>query len=231
MGKLARLIWVPVALMLGACDVQVHDTTPAEMTANHDIGMYEVSATVTHDSMVTAGSVFLFAVGDNKRFNMSANADGSQWHGLYEVRCQSSFPLQFLAEWRLPFSVQRKLVPPQPRMIKLNEPPFKPTSVTIDSAGKEPKGGWQGSVPLRFMTQPTVRITDAHIEPATAERADAAAAKPISVVTKFPLVVGCGDTGEVQVASTAPRAHGILVIDTDHPSLPHLRTNVEFAPK
>jgi hypothetical protein len=209
--------------------VQVHDTTPAEMTANHDIGMYPVSATVTRDSMVTAGSVFLFAVGDNQRFNMSTD-DGSQWHGLYEVRCKSSFPLQFLAEWRMTFSVKHKLVPPQPRMIKLNEPPYKPNA-SFDAAGKQPKGGWPGSVSVRFMTVPTVRITDAHIEPASAEKADAAAAKPISVVSKFPLVVGCGDNGEVQLASTAPRAHGILVVDTDHPSLPHLRFNVEFAPK
>jgi hypothetical protein len=230
MGKLTRLTWVPLALALGACDVQVHDTTPAEMTANHDIGMYPVSATVTHDSMVTAGSVFLFAVGDNHKFNMSSNPDGSEWHGLYEVRCKSSFPLQFLAEWRMTFSVKEKLVPPQPRMIKLDEPPFK-ASGSFDAAGKEPKGGWQGSVPVRFMTQPSVRITDAHIEPTTAERADVAAAKPISVVTKFPLVVACGDTGQVEVASTAPRAHGILVIDTDHPALPHLRANVEFSPK
>jgi hypothetical protein len=230
MGKQLRLIWVPVVLMLGACDVQVHDTTPAEMTANHDVGMYAVSATVTHDSMVTSGSVFLFAVGDKQKFNMSSNADGSQWQGLYEVRCKSSFPLQFLAEWRLPFTVEHKLVPPQPRLIKLTEPPSKP-SASFDSSGKEPKGGWQGSVTVRFMTVPDVRITDAHIEPTTAEQADAAAAKPLSVVTKFPLVVACGDNGELQVASTAPRAHGVLVIDTDHPSLPHLRTNVEFSPK
>jgi hypothetical protein len=230
MGKLARLIWVLVALMLGACDVQVHDTTAAEMTANHDIGMYPVSATVTRDAMVTSGSVYLFAIGDHQKFNMSSNADGSQWQGLYEVRCKSSFPLQFLAEWRMTLGVKQKLVPPQPRMIKLNEPPQKP-SASFDSAGKEPKGGWQGNVPVRFMTVPDVRITDAHIEPTTTERADAAAAKPISVVSKFPVVVTCGETGEVQLASTAPRAHGILVMDTDHPALPHIRTNVEFSPK
>jgi hypothetical protein len=230
MGKLARLIWVPVALMLGACDVQVHDTTPAEMTANHDIGMYPVSATVTRDSMVTAGSVYLFAVGDHQRFNMSASADGSQWQGLYEVRCKSSFPLQFLAEWRMTFGVKQKLVPPQPRMIKLNEPPLKP-SASFSSSGKEPKGGWQGSVTVRFQTQPTVRLTDAHIEPTSTDRADEAAAKPISVVTKFPVVVNCGENGEVQLASKEPHAHGVLVIDTDHPALPHIRTKVEFAPQ
>jgi hypothetical protein len=230
MGKLKRLTWVPLALVLGACDVQVHDTTPAEMTANHDIGMYPVSASVTRDSMVTAGSVFLFAVGGQQRFNMSSDANGSEWHGLYEVRCKSSFPLQFLAEWRMTFSVKQKLVPPQPRMIKLDEPPFK-ASGSFDSSGKEPKGGWQGSIPLRFMTQPSVRVTDAHVEPTTTEPADVAAAKPITVVTKFPLAVGCGETGEVQVASTAPRAHGVLVIDTDHPTLAHLRANVEFSPK
>ncbi len=43
---LFRLTWIPVAITLGACDVQVRDETPAEYPANHDIGMYGVKATV-----------------------------------------------------------------------------------------------------------------------------------------------------------------------------------------
>src|SRR5256885_10903566 len=62
MLRLIRLAWVPVALMLGACDVQVHDETPAEYPANHDIGMYDIKATVTRDALVAPGSVFLFAL-------------------------------------------------------------------------------------------------------------------------------------------------------------------------
>ena len=65
MFKLIRLTWVPVALVLSACDVQVRDETPAEYPANHDIGMYDIKATVTRDALVTPGSVFLFALGNN----------------------------------------------------------------------------------------------------------------------------------------------------------------------
>ena len=94
MFRLIRLAWIPVALMLGACDVQVHDETPAEYPANHDIGMYEIKATVTRDALVTPGSVFLFALGNNQRIPLSQ--EGPEWHGLYSVRCQGSFPLQIL---------------------------------------------------------------------------------------------------------------------------------------
>jgi len=65
MSKLIRLTWIPVALALSACDVQVHDQTPAQYPANHDIGMYEIKATAARDTLVTPGSVFMFGlVGD-----------------------------------------------------------------------------------------------------------------------------------------------------------------------
>ncbi len=35
-----------VATVLSACDVQVHDATPDQYPANHDVGMYEIKATV-----------------------------------------------------------------------------------------------------------------------------------------------------------------------------------------
>lgn len=239
MSKLIRVTWVPVVLVLGACDVQVHDTTPAQFQANHDIGMYEVSATVTRDTMVTPGSVYLFAVGDNQKINMSSGGDGSEWHGLYQVRCADSFPLQFLAEWRMSFSVKDKLVPPQPRIIKLTEPP-QPRQATIDTSGKKSKidpnakkseEGWIGGVQYRFVTRGSVQITGAHLDPSSAEAADAASAKPIRVLTNFPLVAPCGDRTEVRLASTQQRAHGTLVIDTDDPEVPHWQTVVDFAPK
>ena len=44
-------------------------------------------------------------------------------------------------------------------------------------------------------------------------------------------VGGCGDLVEVRVASSAPRAHGTLVIDTNHPADPHWQTRVEFSPQ
>ena len=230
MRELIRLTGVPAALMLGACNVQLHDTTPATYTANHDIGMYEVSASVTRDALVTPGSVYVFALGGKRRIELSSNADGSRWHGLYEVRCQGSFPLQFLVAWKLPFGLRQEVVPPQPRQVRLEEPPLT-AAARFEASGKAPKGGWQGAVQYRFVTEPSVRITAAHLEPATAAPADVAAAKAISVLTSFPLLAGCGEPAEVRLASTAPRAHGTLIIETDHPTVREWKTTVEFSPQ
>src|SRR2546425_8019725 len=192
MFMLIRLAWVPVALMLGACDVQVHDETPAEYPANHDIGMYEIKATVTRDALVTPGSVFLFALGNNNQ-RISLSQEGSEWRGLLSVRCHSSFPLQILAEWKLQgLAVRHKLVPPQPRQIRLIEPPLAYTA-SFDSSGKAPKGGWLGSVQYRFVTVPSAQITGARVDPSSEAAADVKAAKAISVLTPFPVVAGCGD--------------------------------------
>lgn len=232
MFKLIRYSWVAAVLALGGCDVQVHDTTPAEYPANHDIGMYDVSATVTRDALVTQGSVFMFALGDNnQRITLNSNQDGSEWHGLMSARCRNSFPVQFLAEWKMAgFDVRHKLVPAQPRQVTLHEPPLARTA-SFDSSGKPPKGGWTGSVQYRFVTVPSVQITGAHVEPASSGPADVAAAKAISVLTSFPVVAGCSDRAEVRLASSAPHAHGTLIIDTDHPEMPHWQTIVDFSPK
>ncbi|HEY6823304.1 MAG TPA: hypothetical protein VI195_02595, partial [Steroidobacteraceae bacterium] len=151
--------------------------------------MYEVSATVSHDALVTPGSVYVFAQGDTQKVQLTPNADRSQWRGFYAARCRSSFPLQFVAEWRLPLDVRRKVLPPQPRQVRLLEPPLT-RSASFDSSGKAPKGGWQGTVQYSFVTVPSVQITGAHIEPQSASEEDAAAAKPLSVVSSFPLAGG-----------------------------------------
>jgi hypothetical protein len=229
MFKLIRLTWVPVALMLSACDVQVRDETPAQYPANHDIGMYDIKATVKRDALVTPGSVFLFALGDNQRIPLSQ--EGSEWRGLYSVRCRSSFPLQILAEWKLQgLAVRHALVPPQPRQIKLSEPALA-YSASFDSAGKAPKGGWVGSVQYRFVTVPSAQITAARVEPSSEAPADVKAAKAISVLTPLPVVVGCGDLAEIRLAATDAHAHGTLAIETDHPTVPRWQTRVEFSPK
>jgi hypothetical protein len=229
MFKLIHLTWVPVALMVSACDVQVRDETPAEYPANHDIGMYDIKATVARDALVTPGSVFLFALGENQRIPLSQ--EGPEWRGLYSVRCQSSFPLQILAEWKLQgLSVRHKLVPLQPRQIKLKEPSLA-YSASFDSAGKAPKGGWLGSVQYRFVTVPSAQITAARVEPSSEAAADVKAAKAIAVLTPLPVVAGCGDLAEIRLAATDAHAHGTLVIETDHPTVPHWQTRVEFSPK
>jgi hypothetical protein len=150
---------------------------------------------------------------------------------LYSVRCQSSFPLQILAEWQLQgLSVRHKLAPPQPREIKLIEPALTRTA-SFDSSGKAPKGGWLGSVQYRFVTVPSAQITAARVEPSSDAPADVKAAKAVSVLTPFPVVAGCGDLAEIRLAASDAHAHGTLVIDTDHPTVPHWQTRVEFSPK
>ena len=64
MRRLIRLTWLGFPLLLCACDVQLRDTTPAEYTANHDLGMYDVSVALSRDALVTPGSGYGFAQGD-----------------------------------------------------------------------------------------------------------------------------------------------------------------------
>jgi hypothetical protein len=220
-----------VATVLSACDVQVHDATPDQFPANHDVGMYEIKATVVPDALVTPGSVFLRGLSGKQRIELTANRAGTEWHGMYAIRCQPSFPLQIFAIWKLQgLTTKEKVVPDQAREIKLVEPaPTK--AATIDTtAGKPPKGGWTGSVKYRFATQGT-QITGAHIEPASQDPADVNAAKAITVTSAMPVDVPCGVATDVELASTAPNAHGNLVIDTTHVAYPHWTTTVEFAPK
>jgi hypothetical protein len=220
-----------VATVLSACDVQVHDATPGQYPANHDVGMYEIKATVTPDALVTPGSVFLFGLSGKQRIELTANRTGTEWHGMYAIRCHADFPLQLLAIWKLQgLTTEHKVVPVQPRDIKLVEP--EPTKeASIDTSGKAPKGGWEGSVKYRFATQQVTQITGARIDPVSQDPADVAAAKAISVTSPLPVDIPCGVPTEVQLTSTAQRAQGNLVIDTTHPAFPHWTTKVEFAPK
>jgi|SRR5581483_199045 len=221
-----------VSTVLSACDVQVHDATPDHYPANHDVGMYEIKATVVPDSMVSPGSVFLYGLSGQQRIEMQPNRAGTEWHGMYAIRCHSSFPLQLKAIWKLQGLATREKIVPEgaPREIKLDEP--EPTkAATIDASGKMPKGGWTGNVKYRFATQADTQITGAHIEPTSQDPADVNAAKGISVTSPMPVDAPCGTPTEVDLASTAQSAHGNLVIDTNLPAYPHWTTKIEFAPK
>jgi hypothetical protein len=220
-----------VATVLSACDVRVHDATPGQFLANHDVGMYEIKATVAPDALVTPGSVFVRGLSGKQRIDMTPNRAGTEWHGMYAIRCQPGFPLQIFAIWKLQgLTTKEKVVPEQPREIKLVEP--EPTkAATLDTtAGKPPKGGWTGSVKYRFATQNT-QITAAHIEPVSQDPADVNAAKAITVTSPMPVDVPCGVATEVQLATTVANAHGNLVIDTTNAAFPHWTTKVDFAPK
>jgi hypothetical protein len=219
-------------MALSACDVQVHDATPDQYPANHDVGMYEIKATVATDAMVTPGSVTLFGLSGKQRIDMVANRAGTEFRGMYAIRCQSSFPLQLKAIWRLQgVATKEKVVPDQPREIKLIEPEPTPT-VVVDTTGpsKPPKGGWSGTVKYRFATQDT-QITGAHIEPTSQDAPDVSSAKNIAVTTPFPVDAQCGVPTELTLTSGAQSAHGNLVLDTNLPKYPHWTTRVEFAPK
>jgi hypothetical protein len=220
-----------VATVLSACDVQVHDATPDQFPANHDVGMYEIKATVVPDAMVTPGSVFLRGLSGKQRIELTANRAGTEWHGMYAIRCQPSFPLQIFAIWKLQgLTTKEKVVPDPAREIKLVEPAPTKTATIDTTAGKPPKGGWTGSVKYRFATQ-GIQITGAHIEPVSQDPADVNAAKAITVTSAMPVDVPCGVATDVELATSAPNAHGNLVIDTTHVAYPHWTTKVEFAPK
>lgn len=222
-----------VATALSGCDVQVHDATPDQYPANYGVGMYEIKATVVPDSMVTPGSVTLFGLSGKQRIELVANRAGTEFHGMYAVRCQPSFPLQLKAIWRLQgLATKEKVVPDQPREIKLIEPEPTPTLV-VDTTGpnKPPKGGWTGTVKYTFATQADTQITGARIDPTSQDAGDVNSAKSIAVTTPFPVDAQCGVPAELTLTSSAQSAHGNLVIDTNLPKYPHWTTRVEFAPK
>jgi hypothetical protein len=221
-----------VATVLSACDVQVHDTTPGQYPANYDVGMYEIKATVAPDALVTPGSIFLRGFSGSQRIEMTPNRAGTEWHGMYAIRCQASFPVQFAAIWKIQgITTKQKVEPAQPQVVKLIEGEPGKKEVTLDTtAGKAPKGGWTGNLKFRFATQNT-QITGAHIDPVSEDPADVNAAKAITVTSSMPIDMPCGTPAEVDLATTAASAHGNLVIDTTNPAFPHWTTKVNFAPK
>lgn len=229
MSKWTLFTGVAALLALGGCDVQVHDETPTSYPANHDVGMYELKASVSRDSLVTPGSVYLFAVGGPKRIDMVPDRQGLEWHGIFSVRCRSSFPVQFQAVWkRQGLSTGTRLVPDKPREVELTPPPLT-REVTIDTSARSAKG-WDGTVAYKFVTAEHTQILGAHIEPVSQDPADVAAAKDISVDGSFPQDAPCAVPTEVRLTSKAQKAQGNLVIDTDLKAMPHWTTKVVFAP-
>jgi hypothetical protein len=152
---------------------------------------------------------------------------------MFPVKCKRSFPLQYLAVWRLQgMATQQELFPPQPRVIDLTPPPLT-RQASIDTSGKPDKKtrSWQGGVQYDVVTAADAHISGAHLEPVSQDKADVAAAKPISIVSTFPIDAACGTPTAVQLASRKQRAHANLVIDTDLPDTPHWTTRVDFAPQ
>lgn len=220
-----------VALALVGCDVQVQDETPARFQANPDVGMYPITAKVSAGALVSR-PVYVFAVSDGQKVPVPLSSDGT-YQTMYPVKCKQSFPLQYLAVWRLQgVSTRQQLFPPQPRQIDLTPPPLT-RQASIDTSGKPDKKtrAWQGGVQYDIVTAPDAHITGAHLAPVSQDKADVAAAKGISIVSAFPIEATCGTPTAVQLASKKQRAHANLIIDTDLPATPHWTTRVDFAPQ
>ena len=191
--------------------------------------MYPIKATLTQDMMVQSGTINVFALNGKDRVDLQGNADQTEFHGLFPVRCRASFPVQYLVVWRLQGSSQRQLVTPA-REVTLT-PPAQPTDATIDTSAKATAKGWEGGVSYKFVTAERAQITGAHIDPVSQDPQDVEAAKPITVDSSLPIDAPCNAATEVHLVSKAPKAHGNLVIDTDVPGQAHWTTKVTFEPK
>lgn len=219
------------ALALAGCGVQLQDETPGKFPVNADIGMYPITVKVTSGAMVSQ-PVYLWLVSDGQKVPLTVGSDGT-YRTMFPVKCKDSFPLQFLAVWRLQgVTTKNEVYPAQPRQIDLTPPPLT-AQATIDTSGKPDKKtrSWQGAVQYDIVTDANAHITAAHIEPVSQDKADVAAAKAISVVSDFPIDASCGIPTAVQLASKDRRAQANLVIDTDVPGMPNWTTKVTFAPQ
>lgn len=220
-----------VVLALAGCGVQLQDETPGQFKANPDVAMYPLTVKLTAGALVSQ-PVYVFAVSDGQQVPLSLSADGT-YQTMFPVKCKRTFPLQYLAVWRLQGAfTKRQLFPSQPRQIDLTPPPLNPQA-SIDTSGKPDKKtrAWQGGVPYDIVTAPDAHITGAHLEPVSQDKADVEAAKPVSIVSSFPIDATCGTPTAVQLASKKQLAHANLVIDTDLQGMPHWTTRVDFAPQ
>jgi hypothetical protein len=221
-----------VALALGGCGVQLQDETPGTFTANPDIGMYPLTVKLTTGALVST-PVYVFVVGeDGQQVPLSAGSNGS-YGTMYPVKCKKSFPLQYLAVWRVQGVVtKQQLFPPQPRDIELTPPPLT-QQAAIDTSGTPDKKtrSWQGAVQYDIITAPDAHITGAQLEPVSQDKADLAAVKAVSIVSTFPIDATCGTPAAVTLASKLQTAHVNLVITTDLPGMPQATTRVDFTPQ
>lgn len=221
-----------VALALGGCGVQLQDETPGTFTANPDIGMYPLTVKVTSGPLVST-PIYVFVVGaDGQQVPLSAGPNGS-FGTMYPVKCKPTFPLQYLAVWRVQgVLTKNQLFPAQPRDIRLTPPPLT-QQANVDTSGKPDKKThtWQGTVPYNIYTAPEAHITGAQVEPVSQDKADVKAAAGVSVVSTLPVDATCGTPAAVTLATKEQTAHVNLVITTDLPGIPQATTRVDFSPQ
>ncbi len=221
---------VAVALALGGCSVQVHNTTPTHFQADPNIGMYPVTATITSGALVSS-PLYLFEVGGGHKVRLHPDATGTAWRAMLPVRCKSSFPLQYLAIWQVQgVSTRQRLFPAQPLEIKLDQPPLTKAAV-IDTSGAPVHGGWQGSVNYEFSTAANTNITGAKIEPVGKTPQDLLWARSIHVLSTFPVSASCDTPTAVTLSSGYRVAKAKLVISIQSKKTPTWTTTVSFQPK
>jgi hypothetical protein len=226
-AHLACLALLP--LSLSACDVSVQDQTPAEVTANDRLGMYPIKAEITRDTLVTPDALYVTALVNNQPLPLAADSAGGEWEAMYPLRCHDSFTLQYRVAWTVQGLASRiKLIPEKPKTVRLLEPPLV-KEVKVDTSARSRKG-WEGVVEYAFLTEPNTQISSLRIEPLSNQPQDVEAAAPISVITPAPVSATCGMPVDITLASKSQHARGYLVIDTNNPSMPHWRTEVDFAP-
>ncbi|HEX4269521.1 MAG TPA: hypothetical protein VHY36_16650 [Steroidobacteraceae bacterium] len=233
MRRLIGISWLAaVAVALGGCGVQLQDQTPGTFTVNPDIGMYPLTVKVTSGALVST-PIYVFVVGaDGQQVPLSAGPNGT-FGTMYPVKCKASFPLQYLAVWRVQGVVTKhQLFPPQPRNIQLTPVPLT-QQASIDTSGKPDKKtrSWQGAVQYNIITAPDAHITGAQVQPVSQDKADVKAAQAVSVVSTFPIDATCGTPAAVTLATKAQTAHVNLVISTDLPGTPQATTRVDFTPQ
>jgi hypothetical protein len=222
---------VAVLLALAGCGVQLQDQTAGRFQVNPDVGMYPITVKVSSGSLVSQ-PVYVYAVSDGQKVSLSPGPDGT-YQTMLAVKCKQSFPLQYLAVWRVQnIATKHEIFPAQPREIELTAPPLT-RQASIDTSGKPDKKtrSWQGAVQYDVATAPEAHITGAHLEPVSQDKADVQAAKPISIVSTFPIDATCGTPAAVQLASRKAVAHANLVIATDLPGMQQWTTRVDFAPR
>jgi hypothetical protein len=152
---------------------------------------------------------------------------------MYPVKCKASFPLQYLAVWRVQGVVTKhQLFPATPRDVQLTPPPLT-QQASIDTSGKPDKKtrSWQGVVQYNIYTAAEAHITGAQVEPVSQDKADVKAAQDVSVVSTLPVDATCGTPSAVTLATKEQTAHVNLVITTDLPGVPQATTRVDFAPQ
>jgi hypothetical protein len=214
---------------LAACNVQLHDETPARYQADNGAALYQLEARITRPFFVAPDSVFISALVDGHLVRFDPDASLLTWRGLYSVRCRAGFSLQYRAIWSIQSLTTRSVqVPVRPRTVQLTEPP-PPQQVRIDTSAGNAKA-WSGVVHYQFITAPRTTVTTLRIEPLGGSAADAATAAPIKLQSQAPLSVDCGAPLDVRLESSAQRAAGFLVLETTNPGVPRWRTRVEFAP-